>query len=89
MNSANMCTRVVTGPRLRMSAWIVNRAAMRLPSAVIALGHAAGDEVGAGHMSVDEATTHLRAATFRLLRAQPRENGRPSERPTSEHPTSE
>lgn len=45
-----------------------------LVAAMIALGHTAGDEVGAGRMSVDEAAVHLRAATLRLLRAQPREN---------------
>ncbi|MGW6565645.1 TetR/AcrR family transcriptional regulator [Streptomyces sp. NPDC054975] len=38
-----------------------------LVAAVTALGHAAGDEVGARRLSVDEAATWLRAATLALL----------------------
>ncbi|MFF1509595.1 TetR/AcrR family transcriptional regulator [Streptomyces sp. NPDC058326] len=40
-----------------------------LVAAVIALGHAAGDEVGAGRLSVREAAKWLRAATLALLGA--------------------
>ncbi|MGA4846845.1 TetR/AcrR family transcriptional regulator [Streptomyces sp. G5(2025)] len=43
------------------AAWLV--------AAVIALGHAAGGEVGAGRVSVAEAAAHLRAATLRVLKA--------------------
>lgn len=38
-----------------------------LVAAVTALGHAAGDEVGADRMSVEEAATWLRTATLALL----------------------
>jgi hypothetical protein len=41
-------------------------------AAVTALGHAAGDEVGAGRMSVQEAATWLRTATLALLGVGPR-----------------
>ncbi|MDQ8704933.1 TetR family transcriptional regulator [Streptomyces sp. LHD-70] len=44
------------------AAWLV--------AAVIALGHAAGDEVGAGRMTVAEAASELRAATVRVLGAR-------------------
>ncbi|MFI6103324.1 TetR/AcrR family transcriptional regulator [Streptomyces sp. NPDC051310] len=40
-----------------------------LAAAVAALAHAAGDEVGADRMSVDEAATLLRTATLALLRS--------------------
>ncbi|WP_413471056.1 TetR/AcrR family transcriptional regulator [Streptomyces peucetius] len=43
------------------AAWLV--------AAVISLGHAAGNEVGAGRMSVTEAAAHLRTATLRVLKA--------------------
>ncbi|MET9377400.1 TetR/AcrR family transcriptional regulator [Streptomyces sp. NPDC002992] len=42
-----------------------------LAAAVIALGHAAGDEAGADRMSVEEAATWLRAATLALLGVDP------------------
>ncbi|MCX5583081.1 TetR/AcrR family transcriptional regulator [Streptomyces erythrochromogenes] len=45
------------------AAWLV--------AAVTALGHAAGDEVGAGRMTVGEAAAHHRTATLRLLHARP------------------
>ncbi|MFI0986981.1 hypothetical protein [Streptomyces exfoliatus] len=38
-------------------------------AAIIALGHAAGDEVGAGRMPVREAAEWLRVATLALLGA--------------------
>ncbi|MFE0800383.1 TetR/AcrR family transcriptional regulator [Streptomyces sp. NPDC058812] len=40
-----------------------------LAAAVTALGHAAGDEVRAARMSVEEAATWLRTATLALLRS--------------------
>lgn len=43
-----------------------------LVAAVTALGHAAGDEVGAHRMSVEEAATWLRTATLALLGVRPR-----------------
>ncbi|MEU7038697.1 TetR/AcrR family transcriptional regulator [Streptomyces sp. NPDC046237] len=43
-----------------------------LVAAVTALGHAAGDEVGADRMSVEEAATWLRTATLALLGVRPR-----------------
>ncbi|MEV4679558.1 TetR/AcrR family transcriptional regulator [Streptomyces kurssanovii] len=43
-----------------------------LVAAVTALGHAAGDEVGAGRMSVEEAATWLRTTTLALLGVAPR-----------------
>lgn len=46
------------------AAWLV--------AAVTALGHAAGDEVGAGRMGVAEAADRLRTATLRLLEVRPR-----------------
>ncbi|GGR90624.1 hypothetical protein GCM10010252_31810 [Streptomyces aureoverticillatus] len=46
-----------------------------LVAAVIALGHAAGDEVGADRMSVREAATWQRAATLALLGVGPRKPG--------------
>lgn len=42
------------------AAWLV--------AAVTSLGHAAGNEVGAGRMSVAEAAASLRAATLRVLK---------------------
>ncbi|MEU0086232.1 TetR/AcrR family transcriptional regulator [Streptomyces sp. NPDC006274] len=42
-----------------------------LVAAVTALGHAAGDEVGAGRMSVEEAATWLRTSTLALLGVRP------------------
>ncbi|MFJ8659519.1 TetR/AcrR family transcriptional regulator [Streptomyces sp. NPDC093795] len=47
-----------------------------LVAAVTALGHAAGDEVGAGRMPVEEAATWLRAATLALLGVDPGEEAR-------------
>ncbi|MEV8531755.1 TetR family transcriptional regulator [Streptomyces sp. NPDC051211] len=41
------------------AAWLV--------AAITALGHAAGDEVGAGRMTVEEAATCLRTATLAVL----------------------
>lgn len=46
-----------------------------LASAVTALGHAAGDEVGAGRMAVTEAAECLRAATLGVLGVTPRAPG--------------
>ncbi|MGW0392693.1 TetR/AcrR family transcriptional regulator [Streptomyces sp. NPDC003042] len=43
-----------------------------LVAAIIALGHAAGDEVGAHRMSVEEAAACLRSATLALLAVGPR-----------------
>ncbi|MFI6034518.1 TetR/AcrR family transcriptional regulator [Streptomyces sp. NPDC051315] len=43
-----------------------------LVAAVTALGHAAGDEVRADRMSVEEAATWLRAGTLALLTVRPR-----------------
>ncbi|GGZ22723.1 hypothetical protein GCM10010365_48700 [Streptomyces poonensis] len=43
------------------AAWLV--------AAVTALGHAAGNEVGAGRMTVSEAAAQLRTATLRVLEA--------------------
>ncbi|OEJ23679.1 hypothetical protein AR457_03380 [Streptomyces agglomeratus] len=45
------------------AAWLV--------AAVVALGHAAGNEVGAGRMTSDEAAVSLRAATLGVLGVQP------------------
>ncbi|MFF5797835.1 TetR/AcrR family transcriptional regulator [Streptomyces albogriseolus] len=45
------------------AAWLVG--------AVTALGHAAGNEVGAGRMTVAEAAACLRTATLRVLKVQP------------------
>ncbi|MFF5932689.1 TetR/AcrR family transcriptional regulator [Streptomyces sp. NPDC012508] len=47
-----------------------------LAAAVTALGHAAGDEVGAGRMTVAEAAECLRAATLGVLGGAP--GGRPN-----------
>ncbi|ORT59404.1 TetR/AcrR family transcriptional regulator [Streptomyces sp. CB03238] len=41
-----------------------------LAAATIALGHAAGDEVGAGRMSLDEASAAVRTAVLRTLGAR-------------------
>ncbi|MER5303287.1 TetR/AcrR family transcriptional regulator [Streptomyces lasiicapitis] len=43
-----------------------------LVAAVTALGHAAGDEVGAERLSAEEAATWLRTATLAVLRVKPR-----------------
>lgn len=51
------------------AAWLV--------AAVTALAHAAGDEVGAGRMSVSEAAACLRTATLRVLKARPHGAGKP------------
>lgn len=51
------------------AAWLV--------AAVIALGHAAGNEVGEGRMSVAEAAAHLRTATLRVLKVWPHRDHTP------------
>ncbi|MFI7015193.1 TetR/AcrR family transcriptional regulator [Streptomyces sp. NPDC050164] len=48
------------------AAWLV--------AAVTALGHAAGDEVGAGRMTVAEAAACLRTATLGILGVQPQQD---------------